>query len=67
MATEGGWDIGCFAACLIAAALSASGAPLAIGILLGLPGIAVGMALLWRYYAPRAVDGAVVADTTSSG
>ena len=28
MATEGGWDVGCFAACLLAAALLAAGAPL---------------------------------------
>ena len=53
LATEGGWDIGCFAGCLVAAALSASGAPLAIGILLALPGGAAGMLLLWRYYSRR--------------
>jgi hypothetical protein len=57
MATEGGWDVGCFSACLIAAALSASGAPLAIAILLGLPGIALGLVLLWRHYPDRAANG----------
>ena len=62
MATEGGWDVGCFAACLAAAALYASGVPLAIGILLGLPGIALGMALLWRYYGGHGAGGAVAAD-----
>jgi hypothetical protein len=34
MATEGGWDVGCFAGCFIAAAISASGAPLSLAILL---------------------------------
>ena len=62
MATEGGWDVGCFAACVVAAALSASGAPLAIGILLALPGIAAAMSLLWRYYSQRANGEAVLAD-----
>lgn len=60
MATEGGWDVGCFAACVIAAALSASGAPLAIVILLGLPGIALGLALLWRHYPDRAASAGVI-------
>ncbi|MDW6021438.1 MFS transporter [Mesorhizobium sp. BAC0120] len=63
MVTEGGWDVGCFGACLIAAALSASGVPLAIGILLGLPGIALGMALLWRHYGTRGVGGTVAVET----
>ena len=40
LATEGGWDIGCFTGCLIAAGLSAAGVPLAIGVLLALPGMA---------------------------
>ena len=40
MATEGGWDVGCFAACLITAALAALGVSLAVALLLALPGIA---------------------------
>jgi MFS transporter, DHA1 family, inner membrane transport protein len=52
MATEGGWDVGCFAACLIAAGLIASGAPSAIAILLGLPALAAAAMLLWQYYSP---------------
>ena len=55
LATEGGWDIGCFAACLVAAALSASGVPLAIAILLALPGMAAAMTLLWRYYSHHSI------------
>ena len=38
---EAGWDIGCFGACLIAAALAAAGVSLSIGILLALPALAV--------------------------
>jgi len=62
LATEGGWDVGCFAGCLVAAALSASGVPLGVAILLGLPGMAAAMALLWRYYGRREnelIDGAI--------
>ena len=50
MATEGGWDIGCFAACLLAAALLAIGTPFAVTLLLALPGIAACVLLLWRRY-----------------
>ena len=51
MATEGGWDIGCFAACLVAAGLAQAGAPPWLGVLLALPAIGVGASLLGRYYA----------------
>lgn len=51
LATEGGWDVGCFSGCLIAAALSASGVSLSIAILLALPALAVAALLLRRYYA----------------
>ena len=47
--------MGCFAGCLIAAAISASGASLSFAILLALPGIAAGTALLGRYYARNSV------------
>lgn len=50
MANEGAWDIGCFAACLTAAGVAASGAPLAPSILLALPAIVATYALLRRYY-----------------
>jgi len=65
MATEGGWDVGCFTACLIAAALSASGVSSALGILLALPGLAAATLLLWRYYSPsaRRVGEAALADS----
>jgi DHA1 family inner membrane transport protein len=50
IANEGAWDIGCFAACLTAAAIAAAGAPLAPSILLTLPAIALTAVLLRRYY-----------------
>ncbi len=71
MATEGGWDIGCFAACLTGAALVAGDASLAVPILLGLPATAAGALLLWRYYgraaitAPSAPPAAGIAETIS--
>jgi MFS family permease len=67
LATEGAWDIGCFAGCLVAAALSASGFSLAIALVLGLPGIAAGMVLLWRYYSQRANGEGVLADISATG
>ena len=51
MATEGGWDVGCFCACLAAATLYAAGASLVVPILLALPPLAVAGLLLRRYYA----------------
>jgi DHA1 family inner membrane transport protein len=50
IAAEGGWDIGCFSGCLIAAALIASGASLAEVIALGFVGLLGQIALLRRYY-----------------
>ncbi|MEX2318844.1 MAG: MFS transporter [Bauldia sp.] len=54
LALEGGWDVGCFAACLISAALIAAGVSMAAPILLALPGVAVTAGLLWRHYPRRA-------------
>lgn len=54
MATEGGWDVGCCAACLIAAALAAAGVSLSFAILLALAGGAVGLWLLLRSYGALA-------------
>jgi MFS transporter, DHA1 family, inner membrane transport protein len=51
MATEGGWDAGCFAACVLAAAMLALGAPLELCVLLALPACLAGLVLLRRYYA----------------
>ena len=53
MATEGGWDVGCFAGCLVAAALSATGASLAVAMLTALPLLLAGALLLRRYYGRR--------------
>jgi predicted MFS family arabinose efflux permease len=51
VATEGGWDAGCAAGCLAAAALSAVDVPLSVGILISLAGTGVSLVLLRRYYA----------------
>lgn len=50
VATEGGWDAGGSAACLITALLLSRGAPLAAGVLLALLGAAAAFVLLRRYY-----------------
>jgi hypothetical protein len=59
MATEGGWDLGCAAACLIAAAMLAGGASFRLPILLGLAAIAMMAWMLGRWYArgPQAAQG----------
>jgi len=44
MATEGGWDLGCSAACLLAAGLLEAGAGFRVPILVG----AAAVALIWR-------------------
>ncbi|MBX9885493.1 MAG: MFS transporter, partial [Novosphingobium sp.] len=54
MATESGWDLGCSAACLTAAALLAGGAGFRLPILLGLIAIAAMAWMLDRWYARRA-------------
>lgn len=54
MASEGGWDAGCFAACLVAAGLAGLRAPPWLEVLLALPAIAAGGGLLWRHYGRRA-------------
>jgi hypothetical protein len=52
VAMEGAWDVGCFGACVVAAAMIASGASLAFPILLALPAVAAMALPLWRLY-PR--------------
>ena len=52
LATEGGWDVGCFCACLAAVALLRAKAPLWFEVLLALPPAAVTVWLLRRYYSP---------------
>ena len=51
IATEGGWDVGCFCACLLAAALAASDVPMSLGLLFALPTLATAAFVLRRYYA----------------
>ena len=50
VATEAGWDIGCGAGCLVAAAFLATGHTLAAPILLALVGAAAAFVMLWRQY-----------------
>ncbi len=50
MASEGGWDIGCFFGCLAAAALYQGGLSLSVGILQGAPAAVAIILLLRRYY-----------------
>lgn len=50
--TEGAWDIGCGAACLLAAGLAAAGLSLGAAVLLALPGATAIIGLLSRYYDP---------------
>lgn len=50
IATEGGWDLGCGAGCLTAAALSWAGAPLSAPMLTGLAAAAIAAAMLTRSY-----------------
>ncbi|MBX7199434.1 MAG: hypothetical protein K1X51_08635 [Rhodospirillaceae bacterium] len=50
VATEGGWDAGGSAACLITAAAVSQGAPLVAGVLLALLGAVATFILLRRYY-----------------
>jgi hypothetical protein len=54
IAAEGGWDLGGAGAALLAAGLSASGLPLAAGILPALAGTAVSVTLLLRYFGRSA-------------
>ena len=70
MASEGGWDVGCFFGCLAAAAFYHYGLSLSVGILQGIPAAAAIVWLLRRYYgkggrrpppAPLAVVEGVVA------
>jgi len=50
IATEGGWDAGGAAGCIVVAALLWAGAPIWLGILLSLLGTAAIFVLLRRYY-----------------
>jgi hypothetical protein len=50
MATEGGWDVGCFGACLLAALLVHWGASLSTAVLLALPAAGAVTLILWGYY-----------------
>ncbi len=51
MATEGGWDIGCFAALLLSAGLVSGGVPTGVTVLLALPAVVAIGVMLRRHYA----------------
>lgn len=55
IATEGGWDVGCFAASLVATLLVTMGASLSIVILLAAPALTAMALLLRGYYMRNAV------------
>jgi MFS transporter, DHA1 family, inner membrane transport protein len=55
MATEGGWDLGCIAASVLAAALIAGGVSLSLVMLLALLPLGLVTLLLRRYYEGRAM------------
>ncbi len=62
VATEGSWDVGGAAGCLLAALLAAAGVLLSAAILLPLVGAAALFVLLRRYYATHRVTGVAVPD-----
>jgi DHA1 family inner membrane transport protein len=51
MATESGWDVGCFSVCVIAAGLANAGVSLGVAVLLALPAVAAMGFMLRRHYA----------------
>jgi len=62
VATEGGWDAGGAAGCLVAALLAGAGGPLGVSILLPLVGAAASFVQLRRYYATHPVLKPVAVD-----
>jgi MFS transporter, DHA1 family, inner membrane transport protein len=54
MATESGWDVGCFSACVIAAAFAYADVSLGAAVLLALPAVAAMGFMLRRHYAAAA-------------
>ena len=59
VATEGGWDVGASAACLLASGLMTLGAPLSVALALSFIGIIASTILLLRYYATQPAADAV--------
>ena len=53
IASEGGWDVGCFVVCCLAAALAWSHAPSWVWMLITVPGAIAGAAVLWPYFPSR--------------
>jgi hypothetical protein len=60
VATEGGWDVGASAGCLLAAGLMRLGAPISVGVLLSLIGLAGAFVLLNSYYARQGPAGPTI-------
>jgi MFS family permease len=53
IASEGGWDVGCFGVCLAAAALAQAGAPGWLWMLITVPGAIAGAVALWPHFPRR--------------
>lgn len=53
IASEGGWDVGCFGVCTLAALLAWGGAPSWLWMLITVPAALAGGAILWPYFARR--------------
>ena len=53
IASEGGWDVGCFVVCVIAAGLAWAGAPSWLWMLATLPAAVAGALVLWPYFPRR--------------
>ncbi len=53
IASEGGWDVGCFAVCLVAAGLAWRGAPSWLWMSITAPAAIASAAVLWRYFPRR--------------
>jgi hypothetical protein len=53
IASEGGWDVGCFVVCCAAAALAQAGAPSWLWMLLTVPAAIAGATVLWPFFPKR--------------
>ncbi len=53
IASEGGWDVGCFGVCVLTAALAWRGTPSWLWVLIAVPAAMAGGAILWPYFARR--------------
>ncbi len=64
VATEGGWDVGASAACILASSLMFLGAPLSVALWLSFLGIIASTILLLRYYGGQSAADAALGEAT---